>query len=182
MEFRFVFFVSLLFSLLSLASCTTAQKSAKGPAYEIVESAAAWKKLHKQRTSVLTLFVPETLAEIPVGSKNKQIVDAFAEAAAELRNKRAFAVVQCGLEKDLRALCKRWKCDMENVQVKWFQNGELTKDYDWPLLKASMVAFMEDPNGEPPFKDMPSAQVVDHLTDKSFANYISSKKSSFVSV
>uniref|UniRef100_A0A915C2V3 Thioredoxin domain-containing protein n=1 Tax=Parascaris univalens TaxID=6257 RepID=A0A915C2V3_PARUN len=119
------------------------------------------KKLLRVRTNVLILFVDGSSDK---DASLKTIMNTFSEAATQTLGIATMAIIDCD-NSDGKKLCKKLKVQPQPFLLKHYLNGEYHMNYERQLTAKSIARFMNDPTGDIPWDEDPSAANVVHIDD-----------------
>ncbi|CAF2762598.1 unnamed protein product [Rotaria sp. Silwood2] len=114
-----------------------------------------FKKVLKQNKNVLVLCSPNDQSA-------KSVLQIFKQVEPEIKGLGLLVYINC--EKG-KKLCKKFKFDANNLELRHFKDGEFHKVYDRALVAKSMINFMLDPKGEMPWEEEELAHDVVHLNN-----------------
>ncbi|CAF3519675.1 unnamed protein product [Rotaria socialis] len=122
-------------------------------AYESPIEEKDFKKLLKQNKNILVLWASNDQSAKPT-------LQVFKQVEPEIKGRGLLAYVNC--EKG-KKLCKKYKINSKNAELRHFMDGEFHKVYDRAISLKSMLNFMFDPSGDLPWEEDTTAQSVLHL-------------------
>ncbi|CAF1193496.1 unnamed protein product [Adineta ricciae] len=123
--------------------------------YESPVEEKDFKKILKQNKNVLVLSAPNDQTA-------KSTLQVFKQIEEEIKGRGLLVYINC--EKG-KKLCKKFKLDSNNAELRHFQDGEFHKVYDRSLTSKAMINFMFDPKGDMPWSEDVTANNVLHLNN-----------------
>ena len=128
-------------------------KPGAGVGIEEVSEYKVFKKILRTKNNLMAIFYD--------GKLSKETNTLFVNVAKATKGKGTFVKVNCNVDKKL---CKKFKVSLETpFVVKHFKDGEFHKDYDRQMTETSMSSFVQDPTGDVPWEEEPSAEDVAFL-------------------
>ncbi|CAF3708791.1 unnamed protein product [Rotaria sordida] len=114
-----------------------------------------FRRLLKQNKNVLVLCSPNEKTAKPV-------LQLFKQVEPEIKGLGLLVYISC--EKG-KKLCKKFKCDTNNNELRHFKDGDFHKVYDRAHVAKSMITFMLDPKGEMPWDEDELTRDILHLNN-----------------
>jgi len=150
-------FMSIFVILSMIPYCSHAQNKKNQKSLVIrVEDFKEFKKLLRTRTNLLVICA-ET------AKHTSKLMKMFEDVAEEMKGKATLAYINCG---DDKKFCKKIKVSPKEYVLRHYKDGELNKDYDRKMSVKSMVSFLQDPTGDAPWEEDPSANDVIHVNSE----------------
>ncbi|CAD5112143.1 DgyrCDS1382 [Dimorphilus gyrociliatus] len=114
------------------------------------------------RTNTNVLMVASKSGNLPVSR-----LTLLGDVASEIKGIASIVLIDCG---DSKKLCKKMKISPVDHEYRHYKDGEFTKIYDRQMTVRSMTAFLNDPTGDIPWDEDPTATDVVHLDNKAAMN------------
>jgi len=148
-----VAFLSIFVVLLMVPYYSHAQNKKSQSLVIRVGDHKEFKKLIRTRTNFLVVCSSSSKA-------TSKVMKVFDEVANEMKGKATLAYINCG---DDKKLCKKIKVNPSTFVLRHYKDGEFNKEYDRKVSYTSMVNFLNDPTGEAPWEEDPTANNVVHV-------------------
>ncbi|CAL1531200.1 unnamed protein product [Lymnaea stagnalis] len=131
-----------------------------------VDDVKEFKKLLRTKTNLLVICAQSEKA-------TAKVMQLFEQVAEEMKGKATLAYINCG---DDKKVCKQLKVSPTEFDLRHYKDGEYNKDYDRKLAVKSMVNFLQDPTGELPWEEDPTAVDVVHIASEDSFNKLLKKE------
>ncbi|GAB1600815.1 protein disulfide-isomerase A5-like [Argonauta hians] len=118
-----------------------------------VEDVKEFKKILRTKVNLLVIL---TKTENSISS----ILPVIETTAEEMKGKATLIIIDCSVAKKL---CKKLKMSSNTYEIRHYHEGEFNRNYERKLAVKSMAKFLQNPKGDIPWDEDPTAENIVHV-------------------